>query len=1010
MNFRQINAGRIGSIATARRRRIMSALRMAHRVLGIRRKRLGLGAPGVDGGTLVSGGLAIVAGLLAGSQASAQSVTIPQGNNPSIYGPNDGFQGGGVTYVNQPGYGNGYGGGSYKDPNKFIYIPAPNPPVNGTGATGASSDRPSSRPTLPILGIGGAGGAAGNANDNGTIPTRAEVTGIAGSKGGDDLTFSRFGGGGGGGGAGVFLNGGTHTTASQQKITGGVGGNGGDGHLEGGGGGGGGAGAIINNGTLTNAGGAVITGGAGGLAGSPTGSPYRTINAAGGDGVLVLGGSKFENQAGGTVTGGAGREDLVNAIGGSQGGAGVRISGNNGYVVNAGTIQAGKTFGTVTSTNAVDITGNHTTFEIQSGSKILASNETSSDSGSGKVVALPASINTTFALGGTTAGTLNAATIGTQYTGFDNIKKTGTSTWTVSGAPTGTEAAATPWVVDQGQLSLENGTISAETTVNNNGTLTVGQGGVISGASTVNSGGILDLTAASNQTIKSLSNAGLVATNLKGGSTGTTLTVIGDYTGNGGTVMLNTVLNGDDSSTDRLVVNGNTAGQSNVKINNVGGTGAPTVEGIRVIEVGGTSNGSFTLLGDYVHNGEQAVGDGLYAYKLYKNGVSNPSDGNWYLRSQLKPVDPVDPTNPPVDPVTPPVVPVKPESPLYQPGVSVYESYPQLLLGLNGLPTLQQRVGNRYWNNAGNRIVAEGADAIPTPYAPPEEAGAFIEQNGVWGRIEGAHGSIDPRSSTSGAQYDYDTFKLQAGLDGMLHENEAGRLIGGITVHYARGSADIRSPYDADNGGGEIRTDGYGFGGTLTWYGDNGFYLDAQGQVTWYDSDLGYDGGNGSLVNGNNGFGYAASLETGRRITLNQNWSLTPHAQLGYSSVDFDSFNDVFGARIGLDRGGSLQGRLGLTLDHQNSWYNDAGMIDRTNVYAIANLYYEFLEGAKADVNGTGFASGNERLWGGLGLGGSYNWNNDSYSIYGEGSINTSLTNFADSSSYKGTLGFRVKW
>jgi outer membrane autotransporter protein len=49
-------------------------------------------------------------------------------------------------------------------------------------------------------------------------------------------------------------------------------------------------------------------------------------------------------------------------------------------------------------------------------------------------------------------------------------------------------------------------------------------------------------------------------------------------------------------------------------------------------------------------------------------------------------------------------------------------------------------------------------------------------------------------------------------------------------------------------------------------------------------------------------------------------------------------------------------------------------------------------------------------LWGGLGLGGSYNWDNDKYSIYGEGSINTSLTSFADNYSYKGTLGFRVKW
>ena len=46
----------------------------------------------------------------------------------------------------------------------------------------------------------------------------------------------------------------------------------------------------------------------------------------------------------------------------------------------------------------------------------------------------------------------------------------------------------------------------------------------------------------------------------------------------------------------------------------------------------------------------------------------------------------------------------------------------------------------------------------------------------------------------------------------------------------------------------------------------------------------------------------------------------------------------------------------------------------------------------------------------GLGIGGSYNWNNDTYSIYGEASVNTSLANFADSYTLNGTAGVRVKW
>ncbi|MFC5385547.1 autotransporter outer membrane beta-barrel domain-containing protein, partial [Aquamicrobium segne] len=106
----------------------------------------------------------------------------------------------------------------------------------------------------------------------------------------------------------------------------------------------------------------------------------------------------------------------------------------------------------------------------------------------------------------------------------------------------------------------------------------------------------------------------------------------------------------------------------------------------------------------------------------------------------------------------------------------------------------------------------------------------------------------------------------------------------------------------------------------------------------------------------------------------------------------------------------SFEGRLGVTLDHETSWQNDAGMTDRAHVYGIANLYYGFSEGTKVNVADEQFTQEQQRLWGGLGVGGSYNWNDDKYSIYGEGLVNTSLNSFGDSYTLKGNLGFRVKW
>lgn len=468
---------------------------------------------------------------------------------------------------------------------------------------------------------------------------------------------------------------------------------------------------------------------------------------------------------------------------------------------------------------------------------------------------------------------------------------------------------------------------------------------------------------------------------------GDQLKLEGDYHSDGGQLFIDTELGLDGSASDKFIVKGDASGTGFVKVTNIGGQGGQTVNGIRIIEIDGVSGASFTLLGDYTHKGDQAVVGGAYAYRLFHNGLGvDSADGNWYLRSELKD-----------------------KKPHYQPGAPVYEIYPQFLLGLNTLPTLQQRVGNRYWSHAGNLLLSQGADAI-VPYAPGSEADNHTETSGIWGRVEGSYTKMQPRTSTSDATYDYSAYKMQAGIDGMLHEGETSKLIGGITVHYTHGVASVWSPYDSDLGRGRISSDGYGFGGTLTWYGDDGLYLDNQAQVTWHKSDLSYQGGDSILKEGNHAFVYALSTELGKRFTLNDHWSVTPQAQLNYTVADFNSFTDVFGAYVSRERAANLRGRLGVSLDYQNSWQNTQGMMNRSYVYGIANLYNEFLDGTKVDVSNVGFYNKSDRLWAGIGLGGSYNWNDDKYSLYGEGSVNTSLNHFGDSYSYKGTVGLRVKW
>nr|WP_255627121.1 autotransporter outer membrane beta-barrel domain-containing protein [Phyllobacterium sp. KW56] len=541
---------------------------------------------------------------------------------------------------------------------------------------------------------------------------------------------------------------------------------------------------------------------------------------------------------------------------------------------------------------------------------------------------------------------------------------------------------------DGNLLLTGSNTHSGNTTVSA-GTLRAGTANVLSSASayTVRNGATLDLDG-HDQTIAALDNAGLV----RFAALGATLNVAGSYTGSGGTFALDTALRTDASATDLLRVGGSTAGASTLKVSNAGGNGGRTVEGIKIVDVAGASNGTFALAGDYVFEGDEAVIGGAYAYRLYKNGVSTPTDGDWYLRSSL--------TNPPSPNI--------PTAPLYQPGAPLYETYAQSLQVLNGVGSMQQRIGNRYWAGAGSAVIAQG-DGPGTPEAAPlpsEGGTATIDAGAIWARIDGAHSRVDPDRSSTQADYDYNTWRLQSGLDGKLYENQSGTLMGGVTFQYGEISTDVSSVF----GKGSIDTDGYGFGGTLTWLGQNGFYVDGQTQLNWYDSDITSDTLGRSLTDGNDGFGYALSVETGKRIVVDENWSITPQAQLAYSNVDFDDFTDPFGADVSLDKSDSLKGRLGVSADYQNAWQDSSGRMARSNVYGLANLYHEFLDGSEVDLAGVNFANESDRTWGGVGAGGSYSWADDKYALYGEVSLNTSLSDFADSYSVNGTTGFKVKF
>jgi autotransporter family porin len=194
-----------------------------------------------------------------------------------------------------------------------------------------------------------------------------------------------------------------------------------------------------------------------------------------------------------------------------------------------------------------------------------------------------------------------------------------------------------------GDAATQTGSFSLDSTS------TIFAGGSNSGIAPFEAGQLVDVV-----------NAGRIdMTN--GTGTGDSFRIAGNYTGDGGLLFLDTVLGDDTSASDKLIVDGGIAsGTTGISVINNGGTGDSTVEdGILLVE---SVNGATTTGGSFALN--HAVAAGAYEYYLFKGGISDGSEENWYLRSTLiqTPEPPVPAPAPlPVEDPDPVVEPEPPE-------------------------------------------------------------------------------------------------------------------------------------------------------------------------------------------------------------------------------------------------------------------------------------------------------------------------------------------------------------
>ncbi|WP_145534932.1 autotransporter outer membrane beta-barrel domain-containing protein [Yersinia thracica] len=435
-----------------------------------------------------------------------------------------------------------------------------------------------------------------------------------------------------------------------------------------------------------------------------------------------------------------------------------------------------------------------------------------------------------------------------------------------------------------GTVKIEGSTVSASQTTIENGLLQLGSLPVISALYVEESPLARSLSVSLASTIANLTSNVLITTTgslggygkvtgnvenngrlimpnaLTGGDFGT-FTIDGNYTGNNGTVVFNTVLAGDSSNSDRLLITGNTAGQSYVTVNNIGGNGGRTSDGIKIINVGGDSAGQFTL------NGRAVAG--AYEYFLYQGSISSPTDGDWYLRTE------VDERRP-------------------EPA-----SYTANLAAANTMfvTTLADRAG----------------ETLYTDVFTGEE-----KTTSLWLRNEGTHNRS--RDDSGELKTQDNRYVMQLGGDVAQWSRNAQDLWRvGVMAGYANSSSSSVAQMTGYRSNGSV--DGYSVGVYGTWFANDqqnnsqantGAYVDSWLQYSWFNNQV---DGQDLTAEKYDSKGFTAAIESGYTFKVREsaysNFFIQPKAQVVWMGVKADSHTETNGTLVTGEGNNNIQTRLG---------------------------------------------------------------------------------------------------
>ncbi|WP_174348848.1 autotransporter outer membrane beta-barrel domain-containing protein [Lelliottia aquatilis] len=485
------------------------------------------------------------------------------------------------------------------------------------------------------------------------------------------------------------------------------------------------------------------------------------------------------------------------------------------------------------------------------------------------------------------------------------------------------------------------------------GEVTVDSGALLAGLGTVNGqvknagtvsllNGVAGLENTENGTFtlaNGLTNAGVThVAGPAGKAPGNILQVKGDYNGQDGQLVLRTVMGGDNSATDKLVIDGGVAsGHTRVVIKSAGGDGDKTDEGIRVVETrneGSTDLKAFSLdsASDGYRHTRGSLAAGAYDYHLVRGGAGGVKD-DWYLinnggkspidipgKIEIPPNGPDEGDNPITDPPALPGIPsdnggTPTGSSPYRPEVGAYMSN-RLSALIMPVHTLHERQGQAPRMTGKN--LEESSDAA------------------MWLRLSGARSK---RSGSGGMNIDADDYLLHLGSDILrFSDGDDGSMRLGLMGMWGNSSA------TASNGDLSARgdVDGYNVGLYATWYGHqdilSGPYADIWLLQGMYKNQV---KGDGLASESYRSKTLTGSLESGYSFMVRDSGMtqlyLEPQAQLIMQHYTAPDHTESTGTTVSSLTDSGVTTRLGVRL-HAN--INDENQDPKLRPYSEVNWWH----------------------------------------------------------------------